>query len=245
MSTKGEDKTVKRLNAEKVYKIERKHATFVLKTSAGPHSKKSAVPLGFFIRNLLNIAKTKKEAKFILGSRKIFVNGIVRTELNFPVGLFDVISIPENKEYYRVLLDSKGRISFKEIKKEEANMKVCKVKAKHLSKGNKLVITTNDGRNLICDKAVKVNDSLVIDLTSNTVKDVLSFDKGALVYLIGGKHVSAIANVNNITPATMRRNSLVELIEGKDSYQTVVSNVFVIGKDKPVLASVQRGVLNE
>lgn len=41
MSTKGEDKTVKRLNAEKVYKIERKHATFVLKTSAGPHSRKA------------------------------------------------------------------------------------------------------------------------------------------------------------------------------------------------------------
>ena len=37
------------------------------------------------------------------------VDGRVRTDPKFPLGLFDVLSIPKIKKNYRIMIDVKGR----------------------------------------------------------------------------------------------------------------------------------------
>jgi len=45
----------------------------------------------------------------------IFVNGRIRKDPKFPLGLMDVFSIPRIKKNYRVLIDVKGRFVLNEI----------------------------------------------------------------------------------------------------------------------------------
>ncbi|NDW60254.1 30S ribosomal protein S4e, partial [Yangia sp. PrR004] len=55
------------------------------------------------------------------------VDGKVRTDEGFPVGLMDVVTIDKSRESYRVLYDVSGRFVLKSIKPEEAKFKLVKV----------------------------------------------------------------------------------------------------------------------
>jgi len=64
----------------------------------------------------------------------IKVDGKVRTDEGFPVGLMgidsnnlDVLTIDKTRESYRVLYDVSGRFVLKSIKPEEAKFKLVKV----------------------------------------------------------------------------------------------------------------------
>ena len=84
----------KRLSAPKTYKIPRKVSKWVVKPSPGPHNKE-AIPLLVLVRDFLELADTGREARRIISSGEILVDGIVRKDYKFPVGLFDVVTIPK------------------------------------------------------------------------------------------------------------------------------------------------------
>lgn len=50
----------------------------------------------------------------------------MRTDIAFPTGFMDVISIEKTGEYFRMLFDVKGRFMVHRIKKEEAAYKLCR-----------------------------------------------------------------------------------------------------------------------
>jgi small subunit ribosomal protein S4e len=77
------------------------------------------------LRNRLKYALTRKECVLIVMQRHIQVDGKVRTDINFPAGFMDVISIKETNETFRLLYDVKGRFVVHRITPEEA--KVCGV----------------------------------------------------------------------------------------------------------------------
>ena len=62
--------------------------------SAGPHSYKKGIPVLLILRNLLKVAKNKKEVQALLNSGKIFIDGKIRKDVGFPIGLMDIISLP-------------------------------------------------------------------------------------------------------------------------------------------------------
>ena len=64
---------------------------------------------------MLGIVDTRAEAKRVLSEGKILVDGVIRKDLRFPVGLLDVITIPLENVAYRVLLDSKGRLELHKL----------------------------------------------------------------------------------------------------------------------------------
>ena len=59
----------------------------------------------------------------IMLQRLIKVDGQVRTDLNYPAGFMDVISIDKTNEHFRLLLDVKGRFAVHPIKAEEAKVR--------------------------------------------------------------------------------------------------------------------------
>lgn len=62
------------------------------------------------LRNRLKYALTYKEAMMILKQRQVLVDGRARTDLTFPAGFMDVVSIPKTDENFRLLYDTKVRV---------------------------------------------------------------------------------------------------------------------------------------
>ncbi len=234
MANKGENKTLKSLAAPKAMHFKRKKRVFVAKTGAGPHDKKTTVPIAFLLRNMLEVVDTMREAEFILKRRKVLVDGRVAYDKSFPVGFFDVIELIDSKKKYRLLFDRKGRLIAIPIKAEKETTKICKVVGKKAAKKQKIQVITNDGRTLMFDKTdIKVGDSLKLSLPDQKVLKHYKMKEKDSVYLIAGRHVGRIAKVETIVPSAMNKKTLLDLFDGKEKFQTIADNIIVVGEDKP------------
>ncbi|MBI1972563.1 30S ribosomal protein S4e [Candidatus Woesearchaeota archaeon] len=191
---------IKRLSAPKSWKLHRKEQTFTIKPSPGPQKHEHALALAVVLRDMLKKVRTTRECKKILGGRKVFVNGKVRKDHRFPIGIFDVISMPVINEQYIMLYDQTGHLHTQKVSKEEADHKVVKIIGKKILPGKKLQINLFDGRNLLVDKGdYSVGDTLILS-ADNKIKKHLNFEKGATIYLIGGKHKGTIGTLEEIKP---------------------------------------------
>merc|ERR1711898_75356 len=105
---RGPKKHLKRLNAPKHWMLDKMGGTWAPRPSTGPHKLRECLPLILVLRNRLKYALTKKEVQQILMQRLVKVDGKVRTDVNFPCGIMDVISIEKTDEHFRMLYDPKG-----------------------------------------------------------------------------------------------------------------------------------------
>ncbi len=234
MAKKGEDKRQKRLSAEKIRNLPRKGKKWTIKSIAGTYSKKSSVPLGFVIRDLLGLAKNLKETKFVLNSGAIKVNSVVRKDYRFAVGLFDLIDIEGKTQRFRVLLDKKGRLALKEVSPKEKATKLSKIVSKRIVKGGFIQIATNDALTIRNKKtALKVGDIIKIELPSKKIIESYELKKGNFAYVTGGAHVGRVAKIKDITKGGMNKPKLITLERKKESFQTIDENVFIVGEKKP------------
>ena len=71
---------LKNLVAPRSWTRHEKSKRFIVKSTPGPHSLKTSIPLIVLIRNILCLAKTKKEVVSILVNKEVFVDGIARKE---------------------------------------------------------------------------------------------------------------------------------------------------------------------
>ncbi|MCJ7638664.1 MAG: 30S ribosomal protein S4e, partial [Euryarchaeota archaeon] len=81
----------KRISAPKSWPIAKKTHKWVVAASPGAHSR-DAVPILVVLRDLLHLADNAKEAKRILHSGNVTVNGRVVKKYKAQVGLFDVVA---------------------------------------------------------------------------------------------------------------------------------------------------------
>uniref|UniRef100_A0A671DGY7 RNA-binding S4 domain-containing protein n=1 Tax=Rhinolophus ferrumequinum TaxID=59479 RepID=A0A671DGY7_RHIFE len=90
--------------------------------STGPHKLRECLPLIIFLRNRLKYALTGDEVKKICMQRFIKIDGKVRTDVTYPAGFMDVISIDKTGENFRLIYDTKGRFAVHRITPEEAKV---------------------------------------------------------------------------------------------------------------------------
>ena len=229
MSRKGQNKKTKTISMPKAVNTSRKETAWTVNTKAGPHTKETAVALGIVIRNYTGIVATMKEAKKILNCGEVRVNGVVRKEHQFAVGLFDVVTMAKQKLFFRMVYDTKGRLVLKAIE-NEAKEKLSKVTRKVMSaKG--VQITTDDARTFIGLKA-NVGDSLKLALPSGKVTEVVAFKEGAMAYITKGAHCAETAKIVGIVEGTEKKEKLVKMEKGKETFETIAKNIHIVGKDK-------------
>jgi small subunit ribosomal protein S4e len=229
MSRKGENKKTKTISMSKVVNTSRKETAWTVNTRAGPHTKETSVALGIVIRNYAGIVATMKEAKKILNNSEVKVNGIIRKEHQFPIGLFDVVTMAKQKLFFRMVFDTKGRLVLKAID-AEAKDKLSKVTGKVMTaKG--IQITTDDARTFLGVKA-NVGDSLKVALPKGNVVEVIAFSEGAQAYITKGAHCAQVAKIVEIVQGTEKKEKLVKLASGKDVFETIAKNIHIVGKDK-------------
>ncbi|ELK23579.1 40S ribosomal protein S4 [Myotis davidii] len=95
---------------------------FAPRPSTGPHKLRECLPLIIFLRNRLKYALTGDEVKKICMQRFIKIDGKVRTDITYPAGFMDVISIDKTGENFRLIYDTKGRFAVHRITPEEAKV---------------------------------------------------------------------------------------------------------------------------
>ena len=223
---------LKRYFAPKTWKIKRKGIVFVTKPSPGPHNMGMSLPLNVILRDILNYANNSRETKFLVANKNIMVDGTRRKDYKFPVGLFDVLSLKEIDEHFRVILDKKGILDLIKIGKKESTVKPCKITGKSAVKG-KIQLNLYDGRNLIMGKSdYKIGDTILVNFGKKNleVKEHIKLDKNIQIYLTGGKHIGQTGKVQDIIG-----NRIVYKTEKGDVVETLKKYAFPIGKDKPVI----------
>ncbi len=242
MGSKGGSSHLKRLAAPAFWPIRRKEKVWVVKPSPGPHPSDRSIPLLVVVRDMLGLAKTGKEASVIISEGKIKIDGKIRRDRRFPVGLMDVVEIPALNKVYRVVPSTHRMFTFQPINDKEKTFKLCRIENKKTVKGGKIQLNLHDGRNLLLKpeetggNGYKVLDVLKIDLSTNQILDHLKFEKGMYAVVIGGKNVGKHGILTEIedTPYKKRKLRTVK-IKGKDGveYNTIPDYVFVVGKESP------------
>lgn len=225
----------KRISAPKTYKIPRKAGKWVVRVSPGPHNKE-AIPLAIVIRDLLQYADTLREARRIISSGEVLVDGVVRRDYKFPVGLFDVVTIPKLEKSYRVIFDEKGRYILREI--TDSDKKLYKIVNKTVVKGGKIQLNLFDGTNILATNDFKTKDSVLLKIPEKQILDHLKFEEGALIMIVGGTHAGEMGRVKAYKVVRGSGANLVTVETPFGEITTVEDYVFVVGKkgsDKPVI----------
>lgn len=216
-----------------------KHPKFIA-TPHSAHKKDESFPLVYILRDVLKLANNSKECRKILRNKEIFVDGKPRTDLNFGVGLMDVIAIPKIEKYYRVWPSKTKKLELKEITKDKVKIKLAKViNKKMVNKGN-LQINTHDGYSFLIKPTDKENwkkfntkDTIVFDISDKKRKilDVLKFDINKKALVVKGKNATYIGTIKEIKKGTKDIKSTTKVgdIETKTDY------VFVIGNEESLI----------
>ena len=77
------------------------------------------------------------------------VDGKIRRDPKFPVGVMDVVTVVKTGESYRLLFDSKGRFIMVNLKKDsEARTKLLKVHKKIVGPNKIPYIVTHDAKTI-------------------------------------------------------------------------------------------------
>lgn len=220
----------KRLAAPKTWPINRKGIKFITKSMPGPHRLEIGVPLNILLKNILKYASTTREVKKILNNSEVKIDGTVRKDFRFPVGIFDIIEFTNIHEYFKVVLDRKGKLGLIKINKEEAMTKPCKIIGKTVTKG-KLQLNLFDGKNIIVDKNnYKVGDSVVLTLPEHKISKHLKLDKKSTIFLVGGKHIGEMGDVEDVV-----ESKIIYKDQNGNLIETSKEHAFVIGDKKPLI----------
>ena len=218
---------LKTINAPRSWPVKRKSKFWIARPNPGPHTLKESLPLSVIFTDLLSYTKSVREVRKILNQKVVLVNGRVRQERKFSMGVFDVLEFPEN-EAYRLLYNRRGKFYLEEVKKEEKDIVPYKVVDKTILKKGKVQLNFSNGDNIITDKKdIKTGDSVL--LAEKKVKDVLKCEKGAQIYLTGGKHIGLVGKMDKI------EDKKVFFTKGKEKFETLKKYALVIGKDKPII----------
>lgn len=237
MAKKGSRKHLKRFKAPKNWPISPKENVWTVKPTAGPHAIEDSLSLLVVIRDILGLADNSKEAKRIINTGRVLVDGRARKDYKYPVGFMDVVQIPASGEVYRVLPDLKGRLTLHPIPKENEGFKLCKITNKTTLKEGKTQLNLHDGRNVIVEESFAAGDVVSIKVPEQEITDNFKFEEGILVLITGGKHIGEIGTINEINiNKSSNPNTVVVEDSKKDNFLTLTDYAFVIGKDKPAIS---------
>ncbi|MCD6478207.1 MAG: 30S ribosomal protein S4e [Candidatus Aenigmarchaeota archaeon] len=226
----------KRLSAPRDYPIRLKSGgKFVVVSSPGPHDKETSIPLLILIRDILKYAESAREAKKIINEGKVYVDGKVRKNYKYPVGIFDVIWIPDTKEIMRIVPGEK-RLNVVKIPENEKNIKLCRIENKTIVKGGKTQLNLNDGKNLLVEKdSYKTGDSLVIEVPVLKINKHIKRDEGIICMIVKGKNKGRMGIIKKIKKTEGSQPNLVSVELSQRLIDLPESYVFVVGEKSPVI----------
>ena len=215
--------------------IGRKDKRFVITVRPGSHPKNNSIPSAVLIRDTLNIVKTLREAKSSIYGGKVKIDGVVQKSLHHSIGLMDVVELEGTTEIYR-LVPKDGHILVPiKINANEKSKKLVKVKSKSTNKGGKTQLGLHDGRTIITDIDVSVNDVCLLQIPEQKILDVIKFEKNSQVIITRGANAGRVGTINEIKQGTFTLPKRISLVFDNKTVEIPANITMLIGKEKPVI----------
>ncbi|MFN3804271.1 MAG: 30S ribosomal protein S4e [Pyrobaculum sp.] len=210
-----------------------------VRPSPGPHSLAYSLPLAIVVRDVLKYAKTLREARYIIARGYIKVDGVVRKDYKFPVGLMDIVEVVPTGEIYRLVPDGDKYYALLSIPSQEASLKPLRVEGKTTVSGGRIQLHFHDGRNLIVSpdigREIKTFHTVLYDLSSKTIRQYLPLKLGVLAVVTHGSNVGFLGQIEEIVETLKRRQSVVALRQGEEIRRTILNYVMPIGVETPIV----------
>lgn len=209
---------LKRQKIPKNWPIPRKGTKYIVRPSSGLNT---GIPLLIILRDMLKVARNRKEVKKAIHEKKISINNKLSRDEKEGIQLFDKIGLLSSKKYYNLILSETGKFALEEIKAEKANQKTAKIVNKRILKGKKIQLNLGDGRNFLSDIKCNVNDSVLIDFKDKKIKKCLPLEKGAKIFVIAGKHAGSRGDLLELKP----KRKMAELKIGKEKRNILIKHI--------------------
>ncbi|OYT39870.1 MAG: 30S ribosomal protein S4e [Desulfurococcales archaeon ex4484_58] len=245
MARMGGKRHLKSLAAPRFWPILRKEYKWAVKPSPGPHPISRSFPLLMIVRDILGYAKTAREARKLIAEGHFKVDGRVRHDYKYPVGLMDVIEIIDTGEKYRVVPIPTKVLGLIEIGDDEAKYKLCRIEDKTTVKHGHIQLNLHDGRNVLIKVSDPTNPTEDVYDTLGTLQlaipkqEILSYiplKEGVLAIISGGRNVGRVGRVVSIHRGMRRYRSIVTLEDKHgNKFQTSLVYVFPIGGEEPLI----------
>jgi small subunit ribosomal protein S4e len=191
------------------------------------------------IRDFLGLAETAKEAKTIIKQGKVFVDGKSREDDRFPIGLMDVLTLPEADERYRVLPEHGGRFILHQISGEETSFKLCRIINKTTVRNGVIQLNLHDGRNVLLTEGGEtydVNDIVKLSVPEQEITDHIAFKPGVRAIITGGRSQGQYGILIGLgSEPGDKRTATIRTLENED-VRTLASYVFAVGTETPIIS---------
>jgi small subunit ribosomal protein S4e len=235
MGKKGGKNKLKRLAAPRSWDISRKGNRFIFKPLPGPHPISSAYPLGVVIRDLASMASLSKELKFMLKTGKVKVDGRERRTPRFPVGLFNVVSVPAEGVDFRLVPSTKG-LALVKVTAEEAKTKLCSVNTKTKVRGGHIQYGLHDGRSMVDDGLnLAPGDAVLLEVPSQKVLGQAKLARGSVGLILTGDRAGQLGKIAEVKKGTISREKMVKIALPSGEAEIPSRLVFPVGTDAPMI----------
>jgi len=228
-------KKLKRQMAPQFWGIGRKDKRFAITVRPGPHKKEYSVPTAIFLRDILKIVTTLREAKAAIYTGRVKIDGVVRKSLHHAIGLMDVVELENVPEIYRLVpLDGKLLKPIK-IKESEKTKKLVQVRSKTTISKGKMQIGFHDGRSTISDIKINVGDTCLMQIPEQKILEVIKLEKGSQVLVTSGINAGQVGKIESIEDGTFILPKRAVLILGERKIEIPTDIIMAIGKEMPVI----------
>jgi small subunit ribosomal protein S4e len=189
--------------------VERKGTKYLAVAS---HSSSKGIPILFIIRNMLKIARTRKEVEYMLRNKEVKINNKTIKEDNFPVLFFDTISLDKTGKNYRLVIEN-SKFRLQEISAKEAENKISKIIDKRIINKNTIQMNLEDGQNFLTKEKFAVGDSAIVNTKDRKIEKILSLKEGAKVKIVSGKYSGEQGKIKGIKELDRGREYIIQLKE--------------------------------
>lgn len=224
---------MKRRAAPRSWPVPRKGTKWIRRSAPGPHAQDESIPLVIVLRDLRHLVRNEREARILVNSGAVKIDGKVVHDLSRGLGLMDTLSFAAPLDAHaRVVKDRRGKLALVTIPPAEALVKLGRVRFKHSIRTGKVGMTLHDGRTLVvpANSPYRVGDSVQIEVPSQTIVRHIPLAPGQLAFLAGGSHVGETARVERVE---VRNSSQPNLVHFKEGFSTIKEYVFIVGETSP------------
>jgi len=228
-------KKLKRQMTPVFWGITRKDKRFAITTRPGPHKKDHSIPTAVFLRDMLKIVYSLREAKAAIYNGQVKIDGTIRKSLHHPIGLMDVVELENVADVYRMVPSEGKLLQPLKINESEKTKKLVRVTSKKTIKKGKTQVGFHDGRSMITDSELKVGDTCLLQVPDQKIIEVIKLEKGSHALITSGINAGQIGKIEQIEEGSfiLPRRALLALSER--SIEIPTDYIMTVGKEEPVI----------
>ena len=174
------------------------------------HATSKGISLLFLLRDVLKIAKTRKEVRRMTLGGMVKVNNKIRKDEDFPVQVFDVLNLEKAKLNYKLEIVNR-KFKLVEVSAKEADSKIVKIVGKRVLGAKSIQMNLDDGQNILTGEKFSVGDSVLLNTKEDKIVKVLPLKVGAKVEIVLGKHAGEKGELVGFEELTRGRNYEIKL----------------------------------